>query len=126
MFARMMPGMSEAGIDPSTMMIEVTYLKPHGTASSLRLKRKGGAGVRSYGPGVGLAPSCMPLLTEVASFWTPFAQVQLVIIPPLRLCLARCLMCTAGSKSREAPVKRDRRRSRPCSGLRTGSRRMSL
>ena len=41
-FARMMLGLAEADADPSTLMIDATYLKAHRTASSLRLK-KGGA-----------------------------------------------------------------------------------
>ena len=41
-FARMMLGLAQAGANPSTLMIDATYLKAHRTASSLRLK-KGGA-----------------------------------------------------------------------------------
>lgn len=41
-FARMMLGLSETAADPSTVMIDATYLKAHRTASSLRVK-KGGA-----------------------------------------------------------------------------------
>ena len=41
-FARMMLGLAQADADPSTLMIDATYLKAHRTASSLRLK-KGGA-----------------------------------------------------------------------------------
>jgi len=37
-FARMMRGLSEQGADPSTLMIDATYLKAHRTASSLRVK----------------------------------------------------------------------------------------
>ena len=42
-FARVMRGLSEQGADPSTLMIDATYLKSHRTASSLRVK-KGGSG----------------------------------------------------------------------------------
>lgn len=41
-FARMMLGLAQVDADPSTLMIDATYLKAHRTASSLRLK-KGGA-----------------------------------------------------------------------------------
>jgi len=37
-FARMMRGLSEQGADPSTLMIDATYLKAHRTASSERVK----------------------------------------------------------------------------------------
>lgn len=42
-FARMMRGLSEQGADPSTLMIDATYLKCHRNASSLWVK-KGGSG----------------------------------------------------------------------------------
>lgn len=38
-FARMMLGLAQADADPSTLMIDATYLKAHRTASSLRLKK---------------------------------------------------------------------------------------
>ena len=39
MFARMMEGLSSAGADRKTVMIDATYLKAHRTASSLAVKR---------------------------------------------------------------------------------------
>jgi transposase len=38
-FARMMEGLSSAGADRKTVMIDATYLKAHRTASSLAVKR---------------------------------------------------------------------------------------
>lgn len=38
-FARMKEGLAAVGADPSTVMIDATYLKAHRTASSLRVKR---------------------------------------------------------------------------------------
>ena len=38
-FARMMEGLSSAGSDRKTVMIDATYLKAHRTASSLAVKR---------------------------------------------------------------------------------------
>ena len=40
-FARMMEGLSSAGAEPTTIMIDATYLKAHRTASSLRVKTYG-------------------------------------------------------------------------------------
>ena len=40
-FARMMLGLAQAGAEPSTVMIDATYLKAHRTASSLRVKKGG-------------------------------------------------------------------------------------
>jgi transposase len=37
-FLRMMEGLATADADPKTVMIDATYLKPHPTASSLRVK----------------------------------------------------------------------------------------
>lgn len=41
MFARMMRGLSEQRADPSTLMIDATYLKAHRTATSLSIKKVG-------------------------------------------------------------------------------------
>ncbi len=38
-FARMMEGLAAIGADPTTVMIDATYLKAHRTASSLRVKK---------------------------------------------------------------------------------------
>ena len=38
-FARMMEGLSSAGADRKTVMIDATYLKAHRTASSLAVKK---------------------------------------------------------------------------------------
>ncbi len=38
-FVRMMEGLATAGAEPTTVMIDATYLKAHRTASSLRLKK---------------------------------------------------------------------------------------
>ena len=38
-FLRMMEGRAAADADPKVVMIDATYLKPHRTASSLRVKR---------------------------------------------------------------------------------------
>ncbi|MGN5374403.1 IS5 family transposase [Sphingomonas hankookensis] len=38
-FTRMMEGLAAAGAEPKTVMIDATYLKAHRTAASLRLKR---------------------------------------------------------------------------------------
>ena len=38
-FTRMMEGLAAVGGEPKTVMSDATYLKPHRTASSLRLKR---------------------------------------------------------------------------------------
>jgi len=38
-FARMMEGLSSAGTEHKTVMIDATYLKAHRTASSLAVKR---------------------------------------------------------------------------------------
>ena len=38
-FVRMMEGLASEGGDPTAIMIDATYLKAHGTASSLRAKR---------------------------------------------------------------------------------------
>jgi transposase len=43
-FARMMLGLAQADVDPSTLMMDATYLKAHRTASSLRLKKRGAGG----------------------------------------------------------------------------------
>ncbi|AQS90433.1 transposase [Gluconobacter albidus] len=37
-FARMMDGLATGEAEPQTIMLDVTYLKPHSTASSLPLK----------------------------------------------------------------------------------------
>ncbi len=38
-FTRMMDGLTTAGAEPQTVMIDATYLKAHRTASSLRVKK---------------------------------------------------------------------------------------
>ena len=48
-FARMMEGLSSAGADRKTVMIDATYLKAHRTASSLAVK-KGILGASSAAP----------------------------------------------------------------------------
>lgn len=41
-FARIMEGVASDGTEQKTIMIDATYLKAHRTASSLRLKKRGG------------------------------------------------------------------------------------
>jgi transposase len=48
-FVRMMEGLAAASATPKTIMIDATYLKAHGTASSLRVK-KGALGASSDAP----------------------------------------------------------------------------
>lgn len=36
----MMDGLAKAGVEPKTVMIDATYLKPHRATSSMRVKKK--------------------------------------------------------------------------------------
>ncbi|MFC3314883.1 IS5 family transposase [Falsigemmobacter intermedius] len=137
-FARMMLGLAEADADPSTLMIDATYLKAHRTASSLR-PQKGGR-ERLIGRTKGGLNTKLHALTDrdgrPLRFFLSAGQVSdytgaaamLSSFPEAEFLLADrgydadwfrhalenkgITPCIPGRKSREKPVKYDRRRSR--------------